>query len=257
MPPRGDKPVVLYLHGNGGALAHRADRFRAITADGTGLVALSYRGYGGSTGSPTEAGLITDAETAYAFTAARYPADRIVLWGESLGTGVAIALAAEKPVGRIILQSPFTSTADIGAARYWYVPVRLLMKDQFHSDLRIGKVTAPVLVMHGDADRVVPIAFRRAPLRDDQGAEEVRAVSGRRPSRSQRAWCERGSQGIHRRQTNGRVIATRPRAVWPGASPPGVSRPCAWPPAGVLSPAARAACWRALRPAPATRASPT
>ena len=159
VPPRGDKPVVLYLHGNGGALAHRADRFRAITADGTGLVALSYRGYGGSTGSPTEAGLITDAETAYAFTAARYPADRIVLWGESLGTGVAIALAAEKPVGRIILQSPFTSTADIGAARYWYVPVRLLMKDQFHSDLRIGKVTAPVLVLHGDADRVVPIAL--------------------------------------------------------------------------------------------------
>ena len=82
-----------------------------------------------------------------------------MLWGESLGTGVAIALAADKPVGRIILQSPFTSTADIGAARYWYVPVRLLMKDQFHSDLRIGKVTAPALVMHGDADRVVPIAL--------------------------------------------------------------------------------------------------
>jgi uncharacterized protein len=159
VPPRGDKPVVLYLHGNGGALAHRADRFRVITADGTGLVALSYRGYGGSTGSPTEAGLITDAETAYAFAAARYPADRIVLWGESLGTGVAVALAAEKPVGRVILQSPFTSTADIGAARYWYVPVRLLMKDQFRSDLKIGKVTAPVLVMHGDTDQVVPIAL--------------------------------------------------------------------------------------------------
>ena len=159
VPPKGDKPVVLYFHGNGGALAHRVDSFRAIIVDGTGLVALSYRGYGGSTGSPTEAGLITDAETAYDFAAARYPPQRIVLWGKSLGTGVAIALAAEKPVGRIILQSPFTSTADIGAARYWYVPVRLLMKDQFHSDLRIGKVTAPVLVMHGDADQVVPIAL--------------------------------------------------------------------------------------------------
>ncbi len=75
---------------------------------------------------------------------------RIVLWGESLGTGVAVAVAAEKPVSRVILQSPFTSTADIAAARYWFVPVRLLMKDQFHSDLRIAKVTAPVA---GDARR--------------------------------------------------------------------------------------------------------
>jgi fermentation-respiration switch protein FrsA (DUF1100 family) len=70
-----------------------------------------------------------------------------------------VALAAEKPVGRVILQSPFTSTADIAAARYWFVPVRLLMKDQFHSDQRIGKVTAPVLVMHGDQDGVVPFAL--------------------------------------------------------------------------------------------------
>lgn len=159
VPPKGDKPVVLYFHGNGGALRHRVERFRTVTADGTGLVALSYRGYGGSTGSPTEAGLLTDAATAYAYAVARYPAERIVVWGESLGTGVAVAQAAERPVGRIILQAPFTSTADIAAGRYWWVPVRLLMKDQFRSDLRIGKVTAPVLVMHGDRDGVVPFAL--------------------------------------------------------------------------------------------------
>ena len=98
--------------------------------------------------------------------------ERIVLWGESLGTGVAVALAAEKPVGRVILQSPFTSTADIAAARYWFVPVRLLMKDQFHSDQRIGKVTAPVLVMHGDQDGVVPFALGRAALCDGQITED-------------------------------------------------------------------------------------
>jgi uncharacterized protein len=159
LPPRGDKPVVLYLHGNGASLRWRVDRFRALTADGTGLVALSYRGYGGSSGSPTEAGLIKDAEAAYAFTVARYPPSRIVLWGESLGTGVAVALAAEKPVGHVVLQSPFSSAADVGAERYWFVPVRLLMKDQFRSDLRIGKVTAPVLVLHGDQDDVVPFAL--------------------------------------------------------------------------------------------------
>jgi fermentation-respiration switch protein FrsA (DUF1100 family) len=123
------------------------------------LVALSYRGYGGSSGAPTEAGLAADALAAYAFTTARYPAEHIVLWGESLGSGVAVALAAEMPVGWLILQSPFTSAADVGAQRYWFVPVRLLMKDQFHSDLRIGKVTAPVLVLHGERDDVVPIAL--------------------------------------------------------------------------------------------------
>src|SRR6185503_16546138 len=88
--PRGDQPVVLYFHGNGGSLRLRADRFRRLTAGGVGLVALSYRGYAGSTGKPSEAGLIEDARAAYAFAAERY-AGRIALWGESLGTGVAVA----------------------------------------------------------------------------------------------------------------------------------------------------------------------
>jgi uncharacterized protein len=159
VPPKGDKPVILYLHGNGGALRYRIDRFRALTADGTGLIALSYRGYGGSTGRPTEAGLLEDAAAAYAFAAARYQPERIALWGESLGSGVAVALAAEKPVGRVVLEAGFSSAADVGAGVYWYVPVRLLMKDQFRSDLRIGKVTAPVLMLHGDRDNIIPIAL--------------------------------------------------------------------------------------------------
>lgn len=159
VPPRADKPVVLYYHGNGGSLRYRAQRFAALTRDGTGLVALSYRGYGGSTGSPTEVGLIADAVAVHAFAAARYPAERIVLWGESLGTGVAVAIAAQYPVARVLLESPFTSAADIGAAAYPFAPVHLLMKDQFRSDERIARVTAPVLVLHGDLDRVVPLAY--------------------------------------------------------------------------------------------------
>jgi len=160
LPPRGEKPVVLYFHGNGGALRNRVDRFRALIADGNGLVALSYRGYGGSTGSPTEAGLIADAEAAYAFAAARYPVERIVLWGESLGSGVAVALGAGHRVSRIVLEGSFTSAADVGAAHaYRFLPVRLLMKDQFRSDLRIAEVTAPLLFLHGGRDWVVPIAL--------------------------------------------------------------------------------------------------
>jgi len=157
--PRGDKPVLLYFHGNGGALNLRADRFAWIANGGYGLVALSYRGYGGSTGSPSETGLILDAQAAYDFAVARYPAKRIVLWGESLGTAVAIALAAERAVGGLILDAPFTSAADVGAAAYPFAPVRWLMKDPFHSDRRIGRVTAPLLVLHGARDAIVPLAF--------------------------------------------------------------------------------------------------
>jgi len=157
--PRDDRPVVIYFHGNGGALWYRTDRFRALVADGTGLVALSYRGYGGSSGRPSEAGLIADANAAYEFAAARYSPERMVLWGESLGSGVAVALAAERPVAKIILEAPFTSAVDIAASIYPYMPVRYLMKDQFRSDERIAQVKAPVLVLHGERDRIVPIAF--------------------------------------------------------------------------------------------------
>ena len=159
VPPREEQPVFLYFHGNGGSLRWRDERFRALISDGSGLIALSYRGYGGSSGRPTEKGLLADAAAAYAFAVARYPADRIALWGESLGSAVAIALAADKPVGRIVLEAPFTSAADVGARHYRFVPVRLFMKDQFRPDLRASKLTAPVLVVHGDNDAVVPIAL--------------------------------------------------------------------------------------------------
>jgi uncharacterized protein len=154
--PQNEKPVILYFHGNGGALHYRVGRFKKLVNEGIGLVALEYRGFGGNSGTPSEHGLIADAEAAYAFAAERYPAKQIVVWGESLGTGVAVALAAEKPVGRVILEAPFTSAAAVAAIRYWYMPVRLLMKDQFHSDERIAKVTAPILILHGLHDRVVP-----------------------------------------------------------------------------------------------------
>jgi fermentation-respiration switch protein FrsA (DUF1100 family) len=157
--PRAEKPAVLYFHGNGGALDLRVPRFERLIADGSGLLALSYRGYGGSTGRPSEAGLLRDGEAVYAFAAARYAAARLVLYGESLGTAVAVALAAEHEVGKVVLEAPFTSAVDIGAAAYPFLPVRAFMRDQFRSDRRIGKVTAPVLVLHGARDRVVPIGY--------------------------------------------------------------------------------------------------
>lgn len=159
VPPHGERPVVLYLHGNGGSLGYRIARFRALTQDGTGLVAVDYRGFGGSSGQPSEAGLHIDAEAAYGFAVARYPARRIAAWGESLGTGVAVALAAAHPVGWLVLEAPFSSAVDVAASHYPFAPVRWLMKDQYRSDLRIGQVAAPLLILHGARDTVVPIVF--------------------------------------------------------------------------------------------------
>ena len=192
VPPDAGKALVIYFQGNAEGLAARVGRFTWLTADGTGLLALCYRGYGGSTGKPTEDGLIRDAVAAYDFARARYPAERIVLFGESLGTAVAVALAAGHEIGALILDAPFTSAAEVGAAAYPFAPVRWLMKDKFRSDERIGRVTAPLLVMHGEQDRIVPIrigeklfALARQPKRfmrfpqgghvdlDDHGAAKV------------------------------------------------------------------------------------
>jgi fermentation-respiration switch protein FrsA (DUF1100 family) len=157
--PRGDKPVVIYFQGNAGGLDLRAERFTWLTADGTGLLALCYRGYGGSTGKPSEDGLIRDARAVYSFAIARYPAKRIVLFGESLGTAVAVALAAERDIAALILDAPFTSAADVGASAYPFAPVRWLIKDTFRSDQRIAQESAPLLVLHGERDSIVPIKF--------------------------------------------------------------------------------------------------
>jgi fermentation-respiration switch protein FrsA (DUF1100 family) len=159
VPAKPGRPVILFFHGNGDFLAGRVSRFHNLVSDGTGLVALSFRGYAGSTGSPSEEGLLKDAAAAYAFTAARYEAGRIVAWGFSLGTGVAVAIASEHPVAKLILEAPYTSTVDVAASRLPMVPVSLLMRDQFHSDQRIGRVTVPLLIMHGEADRVINIRF--------------------------------------------------------------------------------------------------
>jgi uncharacterized protein len=159
VPAKPGHPVILYFHGNGDFLAGFFARFRDLIADGTGIVALSYRGYAGSSGQPSERGLSLDAAAAYAFTTARYSADKIVVWGFSLGTGVAVALAAEQPVGKLILEAPYTSTADLAASIFWFMPVRLVMRDQFRSDQRIARLKVPLLIMHGTNDRAIPIVF--------------------------------------------------------------------------------------------------
>jgi fermentation-respiration switch protein FrsA (DUF1100 family) len=157
VPARPGRPVLLYFHGNGDYLAGFFGRFGELISEGTGIVALSFRGYAGSSGQPSERGLLLDAAAAYAFSAARYGAERIVVWGFSLGTGAAVAVAAEQPVGKLILEAPYTSIADIAAAAFPMFPVRRFIRDPLHSDARIARVKAPLLVMHGSDDATIPI----------------------------------------------------------------------------------------------------
>jgi fermentation-respiration switch protein FrsA (DUF1100 family) len=158
--PAPGRPLILYFHGNGGGLASRNPRFQKLTETGDGLLAVEYRGYGRSTGTPSEEGLLRDGEAGYAAALALgAEPGRIVVMGESLGSGVAAPLAARHEIGALVLDSPFSSAVDVAANLYRMFPVRLLMRDQFRSDRVIGAVHAPLLIVQGEADRVTPIRF--------------------------------------------------------------------------------------------------
>lgn len=157
-PGRADAPVFLYLHGNGANLGARDRRLSRLAEDGAGVLAVSWRGYGGSTGRPHEAGLLTDARTAYRTLTARVDPGRIVIFGESLGTTVAVMLAAEVPVAALVLDSSFASALDVAQHRYPWLPVRWLLRDTYRADLAAPRVPVPVLQIHCRDDPVTPLA---------------------------------------------------------------------------------------------------
>jgi uncharacterized protein len=161
-PARPNDRVVLYLHGNAAHIGHRAYRLGPFQRLGWGVLLLEYRGYGGNPGQPSEAGLMIDAHAGLAaLQQMGFPLPAIVVWGESLGTGPAVQLAVEHKVGALLLESPYTSIADIARLRYRLFPVDWLLLDRFDSLRRIGNVRAPVLVMHGALDQIVPVAMGR------------------------------------------------------------------------------------------------
>lgn len=154
---REGRPTFLYFHGNAEAIQHRWERVQLFTDHGYGILIVSWRGYAGSTGTPTEAGLHLDAKGALRFLEVKGLAPRdLIYFGESLGSGVAIPLAVAHPPAALVLDSPFTSAADVGQRAYWYVPTRYLLKDKFDSLTHAPNLTSPVFIFHGDADPVVP-----------------------------------------------------------------------------------------------------
>ena len=155
-PKRENAPVFLYFHGNANGLSRRAVRFGLMSADGSGVLAMSYRGYGGSGGGPSEWMLHADAKLAYQHLIQQFAPERIVIFGESLGTGVALILAKQVKAKAVVLDSPYLSVLARAQASYPWLPVSKLLTDQFRSDLAIKDVDEPILILHGTDDRLIP-----------------------------------------------------------------------------------------------------
>ncbi len=162
-PARPGAPVFLYFHGNGGGLHLRRERIEALASAGYGVFILSYRGYSGSTGSPSEKALIADGLLAYDYLKAQgVEPGQIVLYGESLGTGVAAQVASQRQVRAVILEAPYSSIAAIAKTHYGFLPVDWLLLDRFDSAAHIGRIDAPLLIMHGSRDGAIPASSAHA-----------------------------------------------------------------------------------------------
>jgi fermentation-respiration switch protein FrsA (DUF1100 family) len=159
-------PTILYFHGNAANLANRAGTFKSFTDKGFGILALGYRGYGKSTGTPTERGLYRDARAAITYLQFEFgvPMNQIILYGESLGSGVAVHMAKEYRPAGVVLEAPYTSVANRAAEIYFFIPVHLLIKDKFDSLSKIANIRSPVLVIHGEKDATIPTSHGRAIL---------------------------------------------------------------------------------------------
>ena len=165
-PAKTGMPTVIYFHGNASHLGNRVGIYSALAENCFGVIAVSYSGYGKSEGSPSEQGLYTDGRAAISFIKddQKIPLSRIILFGESLGSGVAVQMATEYKIGGLVLQAPYTSIVERAAEIYWFAPVKFIMLDKFNSIDKIGKVQAPLLIFHGEADPTIPISHGKAML---------------------------------------------------------------------------------------------
>jgi fermentation-respiration switch protein FrsA (DUF1100 family) len=155
------RSAVLVCNGNGGDRSMRAPLAAALNRLGHSVLLFDYRGYGGNPGSPTEDGLAADARAAQAWLAAQPDVGRIAYFGESLGAAVAIGLAMQRPPAALVLRSPFTSLPDVAAVHYPWLPARRLLLDRYPSIDRIASLSAPLLVIAGDRDDIVPDSLSR------------------------------------------------------------------------------------------------
>ena len=152
-----EKKTILFLHGNAGTLDNRIYKLNFLGNLNVNFLIIAWRGYSGSTGKPSEFGLYQDAKSALNWLNSKeITDDKIVLYGESLGTSVAIEVGQNKDFAGIILESPFTSMVDLGGKHYPIFPIKLLLKDKYESKNKIKNIKFPILIMHGEKDKIVP-----------------------------------------------------------------------------------------------------
>ncbi|WP_158240805.1 alpha/beta hydrolase [Telmatospirillum siberiense] len=161
-PPSPDAPILVFFHGNRGTLARVAAKTTPWRDAGVGVFAATYRGYEGNPGHPSEAGLYEDGRAALDWLSqAGFSAAQLILYGESLGTGIVTQLATERTCRGVILEAPFSSMTEIAAGRYPWLPCRWLLRDRFDNLSKIGDITVPLMILHGARDRTVPLVHAR------------------------------------------------------------------------------------------------
>ena len=177
-----DAPWLLYLHGNAANVSSRVNilRYESLRRLGLNVLAPEYRGYGGLDGTPSEASLTVDAQAGYDYLrrTLHVPADRIVIFGWSLGSAVAVNLASRVEASAVVLEGAPASVADVGAEAYPWVPVRWIMRNPFDSILKVPAITAPMLFLHSPDDVVIPIAHGRRLFEAVRGPREFVQVRG-------------------------------------------------------------------------------
>jgi len=148
--------TVLLLHGNAGNISHRFEKLSVLRPLGTDVLMVDYRGYGRSSGQPTEKGTYRDADAAYEYLVQTRKVDprRLVMYGESLGAAVAVDLASRQPVGGLVMESAFSSAVEVGQEMFPFLPARLLVRNRYESVNKIGRVAAPVLILHSRDDEL-------------------------------------------------------------------------------------------------------
>ncbi len=152
-----DYKTILFLHGNAGTLEDRIHKINHFKDIDINFLLLSWRGFSGNNGDPSEKGIYEDARSAVRWLKNKGVVEKnIIIYGESLGTGAAVEIAQNKDFAGVILESPFTSMIDVGKTKYPFFPVRLLLKDKYESDKKIKNIKSPILIMHGEVDRIVP-----------------------------------------------------------------------------------------------------
>jgi len=161
-PQNDDAPTLLYLHGNAGHIGYRAGKVRPYLEAGYGVLLLSYRGYGTNHGYPTEQNLYKDGQAALAFLADKQiPIFKTIIYGESLGAGVAVEIAQNKAIFGLVLEAPFSSMVDAASHHFKFFPAALIVRDKYDSLSKISNIKAPVLILHGLKDRTVPAHLGR------------------------------------------------------------------------------------------------